>query len=108
MTTNVVEDMKASWLGGRGTRVLYASIIVTIIGTLMTGHSMSQARAESEKAAVSVERAVKLANEVTQLCENPDFHLKHTDTCSRATDLLKDPSGGAAGFVVVDAVGLVP
>lgn len=108
MTINPVESMKASWLGGRGTRVLYAAISVTIIGTLLTGNQISQARAEAEKSAASVEQAVALASEVEALCSDYDFRQGHIDTCARATQILKDPSGGAAGLTVVDAVGLLP
>lgn len=108
MDIDTVEGPHSRWLGGRGTRVLYLAIALSVAGALMTGQSVSQARAESEKATVSVEAAVKLATEVSQLCRGEEFRRTHEDTCLQAEELLKDPSvdGGAgpAGVVVVDAV----
>lgn len=98
------EHETSRWLSGRGTRVLYAAIGLTIIGTLLTGQSMSQARAESERAAASVENAVRLASEVSKLCEKPEFHLVHTDACARAAEILGDPSKAAGGLMVDAAV----
>ena len=97
-----VEHVTSRWLGGRGTRVLYLAIILTILGTIMTGFAMSEARAQAEKAAVSVENAVRLASEVSKLCGTSEFRDNHRDACVRAAEVLGDPSK-AAGAHLVDA-----
>lgn len=98
-----VEPLASRWLGGRGTRVLYIAIVVAIVGALWTGQSISQARAESERAAASVENAVRLASEVSKLCVSPDFKVKHEGACTQAEQILGDPTKAAAGVRVVDA-----
>ena len=84
-----LDAVRSKWATGRGTKVMYGAVLMLLFGTLGCWSSVAVANA---KADVAVNNSVTVAQQMVQMCRDPQVYSKNTEGCQQAVKVTSDPS----------------
>lgn len=79
----------SKWATGRGTKVMYGAVVLLLFGALGCWSTIASTNA---KADVAVNNSVTVAQQMVQICRDPQVFDKNKQGCQQAEKVATDPS----------------
>jgi hypothetical protein len=89
MNTVELDAAQSKWARGRGTKVMYGGVVLLLFGALGCWSTVASANA---KADVATTNTVVVAQQMVQLCKDPQVYNKDSDGCQQAVKVATDPT----------------